>query len=170
MLDKLFYTGPSLTTLHEDCAKRHRIDTAAPVTSSSTIDVAAPIDRVWRALVDLQTWHEWAPHVAVLQHGDVCPDEPFTWRTGGFSIRSRFAVVEEKRELSWTGVFFGFKAVDRQVLELLEARRTRVTIEESLAGPLLPLLYSAAKLRVNHERWLNALKRFVEDGVPDPVA
>ena len=35
MLAKLLYRGPSLTTLHEEYAKRLRIDAAAPVTSSA---------------------------------------------------------------------------------------------------------------------------------------
>jgi hypothetical protein len=38
-----------------------------------------------------------------------------------------------------------------------------VTMQESLAGPLLPLFYSSATLRSGHEEWLTALKTFIED-------
>jgi hypothetical protein len=37
MQARLVSTGPSPTTLHEAYARCHRIDTAAPVTSASTI-------------------------------------------------------------------------------------------------------------------------------------
>jgi hypothetical protein len=72
-------------------------------------------------------------------------------------------VVDPYRELIWTGTFFGFKAVDRHLLEPIDGGRTRVTIQESLAGPLLPLFYSATRLRAGHEEWLGALKTFVEN-------
>jgi hypothetical protein len=162
ILTKLFYTGPSLATLHEEYAKRHRIDSNAPVTSSSALEVHAPIERVWQAIADVRAWPPWARHVAVLEVDAVRPDSHLRWRLNGVPIRSRFAIVDPHRELSWTGVTMGFKAVDRQVLERVDAEHTRVTVEESLAGPLLPLPYRASKLRSNHETWLGALKRFVE--------
>jgi hypothetical protein len=34
---------------------------------------------------------------------------------------------------------------------------------ESLAGPLLPLLYSPARLRAGHKQWLADLKKMIED-------
>ena len=54
--------------------------------------------------------------------------------------------------------------MDRHLVEPLPGGRTRVTIAESLAGPLLPLLYPAAKLRAGHERWLAAFRRAAESG------
>jgi hypothetical protein len=93
-------------------------------------------------------------------------DARFTWRLNGVSIHSTIAVVDAPHELTWTGKFWLFKAVDRQVLEQIDGGRTRATVEESLTGPLLPLLYSNSKLRLNHARWLTSLKGFVEQRVP----
>jgi hypothetical protein len=42
MLAKLFYTGPSLHTLHEEYAKQSRIDEAAQLTSESSVLIDAP--------------------------------------------------------------------------------------------------------------------------------
>jgi hypothetical protein len=91
----------------------------------------------------------------------VRPDEPFTWKLNGIKIAATFAVVSPPTELSWTGSFFGYRAVDRNLLEPLGAHRTLVTFEESLAGPLLPLVYRSSQLRANHERWLTSLKTFL---------
>ena len=41
-----------------------------------------------------------------------------------------------------------------------------MTVSESMAGWLLPLFYSAAKLRNGHEQMLVALKDFAEKSVP----
>jgi hypothetical protein len=71
-------------------------------------------------------------------------------------------VVEPQRELTWTGPSYGFKAVDRHVLEPVDGGRTRVTIEESMGGPLLSLLYGPARLRRGHEKWLAGLRTYVE--------
>lgn len=161
-LRKLFYTGPSLATLHEEYAKKRRIDEAAPLTTASSIVVNAPVERVWEAMSDLRSWPTWNPAIHMLDLGAVMPDAPFTWRLGGATVRARFAVVDPGRELTWTGLSLVFKAVDRHVLEPVPGGRTRVTVEESLAGPLLPLIYGTSRLRRGHEQWLTALKTFVE--------
>jgi hypothetical protein len=165
-MSKLFYVGPSLSTLHEGFAKRHRIDAGAPVTSSSDVVIERSPSTVWRVLVDLRGWSRWAP-AQVVAVNEVHPDATFTWRLNGVTIQSKFAVVDPERELTWTGRFFGYRAVDRQTLNDLGGGRTRVTLEESLAGPLLSLLYPAAKLKENHEKWLTSLKAFVEGGSAD---
>jgi hypothetical protein len=74
-----------------------------------------------------------------------------------------FAIVDPDHELTWSGRFLGFKAVDQHLVEPAGPDRTQVTMKESLAGPLLPLLYSLAKLRAGHERWLADLKKKIEN-------
>jgi hypothetical protein len=167
---KLFYSGPSLTVLHDEYAARGRIDPDASLISSSSLVIDAPVARVWEVMADLASWPSWASNLEIVELTDVRPDAPFRWKLNGVPLRSRFAVVDAERELTWTGVFFGHKAVDRHVLEPLEDGRTRTTVEESLAGPLLPLFYSESKLRANHERWLAELKAAVEAAKGDTAA
>jgi hypothetical protein len=164
MPTKLFYSGPHLAVLHDEYARRGRIDPAAPLTNSSSLIVDAPPERVWDVLVDLRNWPAWAPGFRVRGLTAVAPGATFRWTLRGARIRSTFAVVEPTRELTWTGTCLGCKAVDRHLLEPVGGGRTRVTVEESLAGPLLPLLYSPGRLRAGHEEWLGALKTFVETG------
>jgi len=56
----------------------------------------------------------------------------------------------------------GFKAVHRHLLEATGQGSTRVRCEESMAGPLLAVLYSSAKLKAGLEGWLNGLKAAAE--------
>ncbi|MGH3321189.1 MAG: hypothetical protein ACRDN9_13620 [Streptosporangiaceae bacterium] len=60
--------------------------------------------------------------------------------------------------------------MDRHLLEPVDGDRTRVTMAESMAAPLLPLLYSPAKLAAGHEKWLTALKSFAENRCVEPDA
>ncbi|WP_068921397.1 SRPBCC family protein [Planobispora rosea] len=153
MVRKLFYRGPSLAVLHDEYAAHGRIDREAQLTSSSALVVDAPAERVWEIMADLAAWPSWS-NLEIVELGAVRPGAPFRWKLNGVPIRSRFAVVDPGRELTWTGVFLAYRAVDRHVLEPLDDGRTRVTVEESFAGPLAPLVYSERKLRANHERWL----------------
>ena len=152
----------SLTTLHDDYALRGRIDDAAPVTSASTVLIDAPAARVWEVLADLRGWEAWAPDFRLRELDAVEPGREFRWSQGGTPLRSRFAVGDPGRELSGTGTFLAlYRAVDRLVLAD-EGGRTRVTVQESLDGPLIRLIYGEHKLRAGHEARLAALKDHVE--------
>jgi hypothetical protein len=77
-------------------------------------------------------------------------------------MKSRFAVVDPGREITWTDVSSGAKAVHRHLLEATGDGATRVRSEESMAGPLLVLVYGSAKLQAGMESWLNGLKATAE--------
>ncbi|WP_262401525.1 SRPBCC family protein [Actinomadura sp. CNU-125] len=112
---------------------------------------------MWAVLADLRGWETWSPDFKLKELDAVETGREFRWSQAGTPLRSRFAVVAPGRELSWTGVFLGiYKAVDRMVLTP-EGTGTRVTVQESLAGPFLRLFYSEAKLRKGHEARLAAL-------------
>lgn len=153
---------PNLATLHEEYALHGRIDETAPVTNSSSVLIDAAPDRVWDVLADLRGWEAWAPGFKLRALDAVEPNREFRWSQNGTPLRSRFAVVKPCRELSWTGSLLGlYRAVDRMVLAP-EGRGTRVTLQESLDGPLAGLIYPSRKLRDGHEARLSALKSHVE--------
>ncbi|MGI8331564.1 SRPBCC family protein [Actinomadura scrupuli] len=166
---KLFYTGPPIGTLHENYAKKGLLDEDAPVRSSSSAVVDAPVGRVWTLLSDLRNWPSWRSDARILELGETKPDAPFRWKIRGSVIRSTFAVVEPERELSWTGTAMGgVKAIDRLLLSGTAEGRTRVTIEESMSGPLLTLFYSTGRLRRGHVDVLRMLKTAAENGGRSP--
>ncbi len=160
---KLFYRGPSVRVLHEQYAMQGRIDERAPVTSASELRIEAPAARVWQLLADPAGWPDVLPGRRVLRlDGGVTEGAEFSWAMGRNRISSRFAVVDPERELSWTGVAMGVKAIDRQVLTPTPDGATILRLEESMAAPLLGLLFSADRLRAQHEQWLHAVKRAAE--------
>jgi uncharacterized protein YndB with AHSA1/START domain len=162
-MNQLLYRGPSIEVLHQRYAKRERIDSRAPVTAAHEVEIHAPVQRVWDLLADPMAWPSFAPEVhGVHLDGPVAVDTRFTWANGRSRMKSRFAVVEPGREITWTGVSSGFKAVHRHLLEATGDGATRVRSEESMAGPLLVLFYGSAKLQAGIEAWLAGLKRAAE--------
>jgi hypothetical protein len=163
MLNQLLYAGPPLRVLHEEYAKNARIDDEAPVTTSYQVNIRAPRERVWDLLASPLDWGSVDPAIHdVRLDGPVTADTSFTWANGRARMKSRFAVVASGRELTWTGASMGFKVVHRHLLDDAPGGGTRVRCEESMAGPLLTLLYSEAKLRAALETWLTALKTAAE--------
>jgi hypothetical protein len=92
----------------------------------------------------------------------VAVDAPFTWTNGRARISSRFAVVDPCRELTWTGVSSGARAVHRHLLQPVDDRTTRLISQESMAGPLLTLFYPSSKLAQGLTAWLTAIKTAAE--------
>jgi hypothetical protein len=164
----LLYVGPSLPDLHQDYAKRHRIDDRAPLRGHREVEVNAPVGRVWGLLSDVAAWSanlEPGVHDIHVEQG-VRVDAPFTRANKGVKMKARFAVVEPGQELAWTGaVFGGAKAVHRYVLEARPGDTTRVIVEESMAGPVLAFGYSQKRLIALLENCLATLKAAAEAGV-----
>ena len=162
MLKSIFYSGPSLQTLHTVYAKQGRIDTAAAIQSQAEILIHASVARVWQILADAPNWPEWVPGVKTVRlDSTVAPDATFIWNNGPLTIKSTFAIVEPEKELTWTGISSGAKAVDRHTFEVANGG-TRVFTEESMAGPFVILFFNSQKLRASQEAFLAALKQLAE--------
>jgi len=124
--------------------------------------VQAPVARVWQVLADAPNWPAWMPGVKTVRlDSTVAPDATFTWKSGFSTIRSTFAVVDPEKELTWTGIASGAKAVDRHTLQAVDGG-TRVFTEESMAGPFVILFFNSQKLRAVQQAYLAALKQFAE--------
>ncbi|WP_405683575.1 SRPBCC family protein [Streptomyces sp. NBC_01387] len=165
MFQEMLYRGPSLDELHENYAKRHQIDEAAPIRSAHEVVIDAPVERVWALLADPAGWSTFAPaihdvHVAGDRTASV--DTRFTWINGRAKIASRFAVVEPLREITWTGSAMGSRAAHRHLLTTREDGTMLLRTEESMAGTLLGLFYGSAKLHAELTRWLDAIKTGAE--------
>jgi uncharacterized protein YndB with AHSA1/START domain len=151
--------------LHEEYAKRGRIDEKAPVKASHEVRIEAPVERVWKLLSNARGWGTWYPDIHDIHlDSEVKVDARFTWTNDEARIKSTFAVVEVGRGITWTGVSSGAKVVHRHVLEpTSDGGATRLFCEESMAGPLLMLFYDSAKLQAGMEKWLSALKTAAEE-------
>ncbi|MEV0825033.1 SRPBCC family protein [Nonomuraea rubra] len=167
----LFYTGPSLEVLHEQYAKHGRIDPEATVHAAAEVVVHSPADVVWQVLTDPDCWQQSDPAIREVRFTcGVRPDAPFHWRNGRTRVVSRFAVVRPHEELTWTGVAAGARAVHRHVLTGTAVGVTRLRTEESMAGPLLTLFYSSAKLETVLTRWVDGIRSLAEQRAADERA
>jgi carbon monoxide dehydrogenase subunit G len=164
MSSSLFYTGPSITVLHEEYAKKSRIDDRAAIQGRREIQIEAPVDHVWEKLSDVPRWHDnLEPGVKDVQlDNGVTVDARFTRVKGGAKMKARFAVVDALHEIAWTGTAFGAKVVHRFTLEPAGDSATRVVVEESMAGPLFGLIFNNKKLDAVLEESLTTLKRAAE--------
>src|SRR4029450_377431 len=116
-MNQLLYRGPSIEVLHEQYAKREHIDPRAPVSAAYEVEIDAPVGRAWDLLSDPLAWSSFAPEVHdVHLDGPVATDIRFTWANGRSRMKSRFAVVDRDREITWTGGASGFKAGPRRLL------------------------------------------------------
>lgn len=160
MIKRIWYSGPGLAVLHRDYAKQGRIDEQAPLQTSSTLELAAPVEVVWAQLINLAAWPTIDPAFRHVQlPGPVAVDRKFSFVLNHFPIKAQFAVVTPNQELCWTGIALWFKAVDRHWLETTPTGGTRYTMTESLAGPFATLFMNANQLQQQHERWLVAFQR-----------
>lgn len=163
MAGNLFYRGPGITELHEEYAKKRSLDEKAPVNAVAEISVAAPAEKVWRLISEIDRWPTWNPVVRdVCIDGGVAVDASFTWVNGKSRIRSTLAVVDPLHEITWSGVSAGIKAVHRNVLERTPDGMVRVTSMESMSMPFLGLIFSSAKLQSGLNDWLTALRQAAE--------
>lgn len=162
-MSSLFYAGPSIARLHQDYAKQGRIDEQAPVTTACEVVISAPVQRVWEMIASPAGWPEFDPAVHdVKLDGRAAVDAAFTWAKGRSHFRSRFAVLDPGREVTWTGTAAWFKVVHRHLLSTTADGGTRVRCEESMSGLMLGLLYNDAKLQADLMKWLTALKTGAE--------
>jgi hypothetical protein len=122
-------------------------------TIETTIDIAAPADRVWRMLTDFASFPEWSRFIMAIE-GDARPGTRLSVRLndGGGEMKMRPEVVacEEQVELRWRGVVgarFVFSGEHRFRLDALPDGRTRFTHSEMFSGILVPLLWKTLNTR-----------------------
>lgn len=162
MIKHLFYGGPSVEALREDYAKKGLIDKKAQVQAAAEIVVNAPISKVWEIVFAMANWSKVDPQFQIKDLQSVTVDAPIQFVVNNFSISATFAVVEPKKELTWVGKSLWIKAIDRHILEKIDDQTTRLSVEESMSGALLPLMMSSKNLKKQQEQWLVKFKEAIE--------
>jgi hypothetical protein len=140
------------------------IDRGAPAIADGEIQIEAPIETVWGVLADLSGWPTWNPDVkSMAVDGPLEPGCTFRWKAGSASLRSTLQVVDEPREIGWTGTTMGIHAVHVFRFEPL-AGGTHARSAESFRGLIPSLLrdYSRSVLRRGIDTILAALKAEAE--------
>lgn len=134
------------------------------------IEIAAPVENVWRFFLNFVKWPAWCPVVRGVK--SVVPGTAFGlgWRfelrvkCGPFPLRFQAIVLENNTPnvIRWMGSFTGVHGMHWWFFEKAEAG-TRVTSYEEVTGPLRILALVMRPLTRRMMRtWLGALKTAVE--------
>ncbi|HEV2515005.1 MAG TPA: SRPBCC family protein [Devosia sp.] len=135
-----------------------RLDPAAAVAASGEISIARPPHVVWGLLYDVENW----PHIRADVQGMVdLEGGGFTWSAGPIVVRSRFALTEPGRLLTWCTHGDGLEAVHLYRFEAV-GPNTRLTAAESMTGPLALQALTNAQLTARIASWLEGIKALAE--------
>jgi hypothetical protein len=119
-----------------------------------TIDVAAPPDRVWEVMSNVERWHEWTPTITSVERLD----------SGPFGLGSRARVVQPRlrpaifevtgfapgRSFTWATRSGGLAAVaDHEVTPLVDGSRVKLALDFS-GWPLLVLGWWVRRLSTRY--------------------
>jgi hypothetical protein len=146
---------------------------------STEIEIAAPVESVWRTLTDFASYPEWNPFLKRVE-GNAAVGERLTVRAeapGGMPMTFRPTVLAAtpNAELRWMGRLLTPGLFDGEhsfVLSAVDDRRTRMLHQEQFAGLLVPLFRRSLDRGTRRGFVLmnEALKRRVESQVATATA
>lgn len=142
------------------------------ITTSAMVVIDAPIERVWRVIVDVNSYHEWNPLIRSAQGEAVFGSriEMLICPPGLMRRRARVEVlaVETQREFRWLGRWGLPRILDGDhsfLVHALSPTQTQVTQTETfsgiLASPLAAIIIP--RMKQGFEAMNNALKVRCED-------
>ncbi|WP_176730373.1 SRPBCC family protein [Devosia insulae] len=154
-------TGDMVRLEHTEAwrfAQEGRLDPSAPVAASGSIAIARAPEAVWRLLRDVTNWPEIRADV---QDVIALDGGAFTWSAGPIPVRSRFAMAEPGRMLTWCTLAAGLEAVHVYRFDAIGST-TRLTAAESMRGPLAEQAISSPQLETQIASWLEGIKVLAE--------
>ena len=120
-----------------------------PVSGTAEIDVAAPVETVWRVLTELERWPSWNPDVTSMSvDGPPAEGTVFRWKAGPGTIVSTIRRWDPPRLVAWSGKTMGVKATHVWHFEQAGAA-THVRTEEALHGIVARLLRGSLQKTLN---------------------
>lgn len=119
----------------------------------TTVDIAAPVERVWRVLTDFASFPQWSRFILAID-GEPRAGARLSARLddggGAMLIRPEVLACEQGVELRWRGVLgagFLFSGEHHFRLEALPGGGTRLNHGEVFGGLLVPLLWKRLDTR-----------------------
>ncbi len=110
------------------------------MTYRSSIDIDAPVKRVWEALVDVERWPDWSPSltsVERLEPGMLRPGSSARIQQPRLPLALwRVTELEPEKSFTWTSHSRGVTTVARHTLTAREEGGTRALGEIDQYGPL----------------------------------
>ena len=108
-----------------------------------SIDIAAPTERVWLVMSDVERWHEWTPSVTSIRRLD---NGPFAVGSRALIRQPKFppalwkiTAIEPGKSFTWLNAAPGIRVIARHVVEPI-ASGSRATLSLEMQGALGGLL------------------------------
>ncbi|SFT37595.1 hypothetical protein SAMN05216474_0196 [Lishizhenia tianjinensis] len=111
-------------------------------TISSQITIDAPVQKVWKVLMNTTAYPEWNPFVKKLK-GELTVGKKITVDLPGMKFKPTVEVLEENKEFRWQGHLLFPRIFDGQhqfLLEEINSNQTLFTHQEHFKGLLVPFL------------------------------
>lgn len=131
------------------------VNSKAPILISGQIQIAAPPDKVWSILSDIDNWNTWLKMVSHSKlNGPLEPNTTFDWKAGGTRIHSRLHTVLPPQFIGWTGKAMNMLAIHNWKF-VDNGKHTEVFVEESMEGWLARLFKSLLKKSLGKDMQLS---------------
>jgi len=110
---------------------------------STTVDIQAPLDRIWAALRDIEHWPEWTPTVISVRPLEAGPlavgTRAIVRQPKLLPARWRVTAIEEGRSFTWVTGGPGMLVTARHSIEGA-TNGSRVTLSIDFAGVFGPIV------------------------------
>lgn len=104
--------------------------------SVDSIQINAPVDKVYSLIANISDWPGWFAGVTEMQiQGAAEEGKPFIWKANGYTITSKLHTVRTNADIGWTGKIWWINAVHNWHFVACPDGSTKVIVEESFEGP-----------------------------------
>ena len=118
-------------------AKEGKINENASIRDRQSAIVNAPIEDVWKLLVEVDNWSKWNPEISKVKCDEVKEGAEFSWSIRNTHLNSSFQIIQEPTLITWVGKSKFIKVIFVWELEASDSQ-TIVTVEESVDGFVVP--------------------------------
>ncbi len=121
----------------------------APILAKRSVEITAPVEKVWSILTGVPRWEQWYPYLKNAKlNGPFEAGVELTYG-GLFKHDLRIAKVVQPKLVMVYGTLVGYTAITRWDLETLSEKRTRMSFTESSDGFLIATLSSNKSLETH---------------------
>lgn len=136
-------------------------NTKAKAYSTDSIEINAPVEKVFSLVADINNWPKWFEGVTEVKlDGNIHEGTNFTWKAKGYKIKSKIHTLKPNAAIGWTGKIWWINAVHNWRFKNIKNGKTLVTIQENFSG--LGSSFMKNSLKNDMENDLLVLKRTAE--------
>jgi uncharacterized membrane protein len=143
----------------------------AEIKTEKAIEINAPVDKVWKLMLDIPSWPRWFPTLkaaGMISGQPLAQGSVFYFKLGlvgpAMNMKVTITASEPNKRVAWAGGMLGVRgwhSFDFQA----QGNKTRVISKEALTGPMVPvmkILFNDDDLGRLHQDWIQALKAEAE--------